>query len=46
MGKEMDVVTIQKLLGHNDLKSALRYLHLTKCDLINVISPLEDLNLG
>ena len=37
---------IQKLLGHNDLKTTLRYLHVTNKDLLNVISPLDDLNLN
>lgn len=38
-----DVVMIQKLLGHNDLKTTLRYLHVTNRDLQNIISPIEDI---
>jgi integrase/recombinase XerD len=41
--KGTDVVFIQKLLGHNDLKTTLRYLHVTNKDLINILSPLEDI---
>jgi site-specific recombinase XerD len=35
LDKGTDVVMIQKLLGHNDLKTTLRYLHVTNRDLIN-----------
>ena len=31
-----DVVMIQKLLGHNDIKTTLRYLHVTNKDLLNI----------
>lgn len=41
--KGLDVVLIQKLLGHNDLKTTLRYLHVTNKTLVNIISPIEDL---
>ena len=41
--KGTDVVFIQKLLGHNDLKTTLRYLHVTNKDIINILSPLEDI---
>jgi integrase/recombinase XerD len=40
-----DVTMIQKLLGHNDLKTTLRYLHTSNRDLLKVISPLDDLRL-
>lgn len=41
--KGTDVVFIQKLLGHNDIKTTLRYLHVTNKDLLNILSPLEDI---
>ena len=43
LDKGIDVMMIQKLLGHNDLKTTLRYLHVTNRDLQRVISPLEDI---
>lgn len=43
LDKGIDVVFIQKLLGHNDLKTTLRYLHVTNKDLVNILSPLEDI---
>jgi integrase len=35
----------KKLLGHNDLKTTLRYLHTSNKDLLKIISPLDDLQL-
>lgn len=43
LDKGIDVVMIQKLLGHNDIKTTLRYLHVTNRDLQHVLSPLEDI---
>ena len=43
--KGTDVTMIQKLLGHNDLKTTLRYLHSSNKDLLKIISPLDDLAL-
>lgn len=40
-----DVTMIQKLLGHNDLKTTLIYLHTSNKDLMKIISPLDDLTL-
>jgi integrase/recombinase XerD len=40
-----DITMIQKLLGHNDLKTTLRYLHTSNKDLLKIISPLDDLKL-
>jgi integrase/recombinase XerD len=40
-----DISMIQKLLGHNDLRTTLRYLHTTNKDLIKIISPLDNLDL-
>jgi hypothetical protein len=42
LDKETDVVFIQKLLGHNHIKTTLRYLHVTK-DLLHIVSLLKDL---
>jgi integrase/recombinase XerD len=44
--KGTDVTMIQKLLGHNDLKTTLRYLHTSNKDLLKIISPLDDLKLN
>jgi site-specific recombinase XerD len=44
LDKGIDVVMIQRLLGHNDLKTTIRYLHVTNRDLQKVISPLEDIS--
>ena len=43
--KGTDIMMIQKLLGHNSIKTTLRYLHVTNKDLLSIISPLDDLNL-
>jgi site-specific recombinase XerD len=43
--KGTDVTMIQKLLGHNDIKTTLRYLHTSNKDLLKIISPLDDLRL-
>ena len=43
LDKGTDVVFIQKLLGHNDIKTTLRYLHVTNKDMINILSPIEDI---
>jgi integrase/recombinase XerD len=45
LGKGTDIMMIGKLLGHNDIKTTLRYLHVTNRDLIKIISPIDDLNL-
>jgi integrase/recombinase XerD len=46
LDKGTDVTMIMKLLGHNDIKTTLRYLHVTNRDILNIISPLDQLNLG
>ncbi|MBL7744098.1 MAG: tyrosine-type recombinase/integrase, partial [Chitinophagaceae bacterium] len=40
LDKGTDVTMIQKLLGHNDIKTTLRYLHVTNRDMLQVMSPL------
>jgi site-specific recombinase XerD len=40
-----DLSIIQKLLGHSDIKTTLRYTHVSKAILGKVISPLDKLNL-
>ena len=45
LDKGTDVTMIQKLLGHNDLKTTLRYLHTTNKNLLAIVSPLDDLPL-
>lgn len=43
--KGTDVTMIQKLLGHNDIRTTMRYLHTSNRDLLKIISPLDNLNL-
>jgi integrase/recombinase XerD len=46
LDKGTDVTMIMKLLGHNDIKTTLRYLHVTNRDMLQIVSPLDDLKLG
>ena len=41
--KETDIKFIKDLLGHYDIKTTERYLHVSKKQLVNIISPLDDL---
>jgi len=43
LDKGTDVTMIMKLLGHNNIKTTMRYLHVTNRDLLQVMSPLDDL---
>ena len=45
LDKGTDVTMIMKLLGHNDIKTTLRYLHVTNRDMLQIMSPLDDLKL-
>jgi len=45
LDKGTDVTLIMKLLGHNDIKTTLRYLHVSNRDLLHVVSPLDQLNI-
>lgn len=44
MDKGIDIRTIQILLGHKSIKTTMRYCHLSSRKLLEVKSPLEDLN--
>ena len=46
LDKGTDVTMIMKLLGHNDLRTTLRYLHVTNRDMLQIISPLDGLDLS
>lgn len=41
--KGTDIKFIKDLLGHFDIKTTERYLHVSKKSLVNIISPLDDL---
>ena len=43
LDKGTDVTMIMKLLGHNDIKTTLRYLHVTNRYILPIVSPLDDL---
>jgi hypothetical protein len=40
-----DLTPEQKQQYHNDMKTTLRYLHVTSRDMLRVMSPLDDLKL-
>ena len=43
LDKGTDIKYIKELLGHFDIKTTERYLHVSKRQLVNIISPLDDL---
>jgi len=45
LDKGTDVTMIMKLLGHNDIRTTLRYLHVSNRDLLQILSPLDGLDL-
>lgn len=45
LDKGTDVTMIMKLLGHNDIRTTLRYLHVSNRDLLHIVSPLDNLQL-
>jgi integrase/recombinase XerD len=40
-----DIKLIQELLGHNDIKTTLRYVHVSNQTLEKIVSPFDQLNL-
>lgn len=46
MENGMSIRTIQKLLGHRDIKTTARYLYVTSDTLRKARSPMDDLDLG
>ena len=43
LDKGTDIKYIKDLLGHFDIKTTERYLHVSKQQLVNIISPFDDL---
>jgi integrase/recombinase XerD len=43
LDKGTDIRYIKDLLGHFDIKTTERYLHVSTKSLVNIISPLDDL---
>ena len=41
--KGTDIKYIKDILGHFDIKTTERYLHVSKKELVNIVSPLDDL---
>ena len=41
--KGVDITYIRDLLGHFDIKTTTRYLHVKREQLVNITSPLDDL---
>jgi site-specific recombinase XerD len=41
--KGVDVKYIKEILGHFNIKTTERYLHVSKKQLINIVSPFDDL---
>ena len=41
--KGTDIKYIKELLGHFDIRTTERYLHVSKTILVNIISPFDDL---
>lgn len=43
LDKGTDIRYIKELLGHFDIKTTERYLHVSKRQLVNIVSPLDEL---
>ncbi|MEO6328157.1 MAG: tyrosine-type recombinase/integrase [Ginsengibacter sp.] len=41
--KGTDIRYIKDILGHFDIRTTERYLHVSKKEMVNMISPLDDL---
>ncbi|MEI2823843.1 MAG: tyrosine-type recombinase/integrase [Chitinophagaceae bacterium] len=41
--KGTDIRYIKDLLGHFDIRTTERYLHVSKKQLVNIVSPFDDL---
>jgi Site-specific recombinase XerD len=41
-----DIYTIKRLLGHSSIKTTYKYLHVTRQQIAEVISPLDMLQEG
>ena len=45
LDKGTDVTIIIKMPGYNEIKTTLRYLHVTNKNMLKLMSPLDDLEL-
>ena len=45
LDKGTGISIIQKLLGHNDIRTTVRYLHISHKDLLGIVSPIDHLNI-
>ncbi len=43
--RNIEIKLIQELLGHNDIKTTLRYTHVSRRTIENIQSPFDNLNL-
>ena len=46
LDKGTDISMIQKILGHNDIRTTLRYLHTSHKDLLSIVSPIDHLKIN
>ena len=43
--RHAEIKLIRELLAHNDIKTTLRYTHVSKATIEHISSPFDDLNL-